>query len=277
MPNRLHIIHKGSIQETYRYYNMEDWSLLLFTSLPYVNSSYIKHWDIRKVLPFEDESFEVIYSFHTLNHLSEVEGGDFLKEIKRILKKGGRGRIVVPDLYFNVTNYLQELEEYKQSPDKQQFIRYEWAALTLLDQVVRSKPGGEMLKRIKERQVDKAQVAMLNGDWFDDVGTSIFLDAQRTLYSTHRRFLLEMWYGFRRKLQVWLLPHKILELHSENWKSYYDDITLQEKLENVGFEKIEVLDYKTSYIENWPKYNFDCSKQADRPLEPSVYIEFIKP
>ncbi len=48
--------------------------------------------------PWEDATVDIVYSSHTLEHLSKKEGYVFLRECHRVLKKGGIIRIVVPDL-----------------------------------------------------------------------------------------------------------------------------------------------------------------------------------
>lgn len=48
--------------------------------------------------PWKDATVDIVYSSHTLEHLSKEEGNVFLRECHRVLKKGGIIRIVVPDL-----------------------------------------------------------------------------------------------------------------------------------------------------------------------------------
>ncbi|MBW2142681.1 MAG: methyltransferase domain-containing protein [Deltaproteobacteria bacterium] len=62
--------------------------------------------DLRKKFPWKDNSIDVIYSSHTLEHLSKKEGGFFLQECHRVLKEGGLIRIIVPDLKVLVLRYI---------------------------------------------------------------------------------------------------------------------------------------------------------------------------
>lgn len=69
-------------------------------------------WDSRIVLhdlctpfPWPDATAEVIYSSHTLEHLSRADGVSFLKECRRVLRPGGLIRILVPDLSPIVQDY----------------------------------------------------------------------------------------------------------------------------------------------------------------------------
>lgn len=61
--------------------------------------------DLRKPLPFNDNSVDFVYSSHFLEHLSKQECDKLLKEIYRILKKGAILRLVVPDLDFYMNQY----------------------------------------------------------------------------------------------------------------------------------------------------------------------------
>ncbi|HED35972.1 MAG TPA: methyltransferase domain-containing protein, partial [Gammaproteobacteria bacterium] len=65
----------------------------------------IKIHDLTKKFPWEDNSIKVIYSSHTLEHLSKEEGRFFLKECYRVLDDNGIIRIVVPDLEVIVKSY----------------------------------------------------------------------------------------------------------------------------------------------------------------------------
>ena len=53
--------------------------------------------DVR-VLPFKTESFDVVYSSHTLEHFEQKQIGAVLDEWLRVLAPGGELRLVVPDL-----------------------------------------------------------------------------------------------------------------------------------------------------------------------------------
>jgi len=55
-------------------------------------------WDARRSLPFQNESCEGIFTEHFLEHLEPtLEAPTFMRECHRILKKGGKIRILVPD------------------------------------------------------------------------------------------------------------------------------------------------------------------------------------
>jgi len=64
--------------------------------------------DVRKTLPFPDNSMDAIYSSHLLEHLHLENAKALLKECYRVLKPNGVLRIVVPDLKDIVLKYLEE-------------------------------------------------------------------------------------------------------------------------------------------------------------------------
>ncbi|MFA4983311.1 MAG: methyltransferase domain-containing protein [Candidatus Micrarchaeia archaeon] len=52
--------------------------------------------DASKSLPFKDETFDVVYSAFVIEHIRD--GGAFVKEIARVLKRGGRAIIRTADV-----------------------------------------------------------------------------------------------------------------------------------------------------------------------------------
>lgn len=53
--------------------------------------------DVRSGLPYSTGSVDMIYTSHFLEHLSYKEGASFLRECRRVLKKDGVIRVIVPD------------------------------------------------------------------------------------------------------------------------------------------------------------------------------------
>ena len=64
--------------------------------------------DIRKRLPFEDESVDYIYLSHVLEHLRKYEAQRVLRDCWRILKGRGIVRVVVPDLELLAEKYIEK-------------------------------------------------------------------------------------------------------------------------------------------------------------------------
>lgn len=55
-------------------------------------------WDLRRGLPVEDASCELIYCEHLLEHLTVEQGLTFLRECRRALTKAGVLRVAMPSL-----------------------------------------------------------------------------------------------------------------------------------------------------------------------------------
>jgi predicted SAM-dependent methyltransferase len=64
------------------------------------------NWDLRKSLPFKDESVDFIFNEHLIEHLTVEEGQEVIKDLMRVLKPGGVLRIATPDLEVTVDKYL---------------------------------------------------------------------------------------------------------------------------------------------------------------------------
>ena len=63
-------------------------------------------YDVRKKLPFDDNSLDAIYASHFLEHLYLTEAQKLLCDCYRILRPGGVIRMVVPDLRVIVLEYM---------------------------------------------------------------------------------------------------------------------------------------------------------------------------
>lgn len=63
--------------------------------------------DVRKI-PVPDETFDIVFSSHTLEHFSWLQSDKILKEWTRILKVGGEMRIVVPNVRFSAQRIYED-------------------------------------------------------------------------------------------------------------------------------------------------------------------------
>lgn len=63
-----------------------------------LKSGVFRHADIAKRLPLPDECADAVYTGHTLEHLYREDSERLLREILRVLKRGGVVRINVPSL-----------------------------------------------------------------------------------------------------------------------------------------------------------------------------------
>lgn len=77
-------------------------------------------WDLfsLKAMPFGDGSAEVIYTSHTIEHISNEAAANVFRESRRVLKPGGFLRVVTP----NIDLYYQAFR----NGDKQFFYWHHW-------------------------------------------------------------------------------------------------------------------------------------------------------
>lgn len=114
----------------------------------------IKH-DLRKKLPFKDNTVDFIYNEHLIEHLTVDEGVKLLKGLYRILKPEGVLRIATPGLEYVISQYVnnnwKEQEwvkkyHYEWLQTKAEFINLsfrEWGHKFLYDEE-------ELIRRFKE-------------------------------------------------------------------------------------------------------------------------------
>jgi len=63
--------------------------------------------DLTKKFPWTDNSIDVVYTSHTLEHFTKKDGRIFLIECHRVLRKNGIIRIVVPNLRSHMDDYMK--------------------------------------------------------------------------------------------------------------------------------------------------------------------------
>lgn len=68
----------------------------------------IRKCDVTKELPFKDSSVDCIYTNNMLEHLTQKDIMNVLKECHRVLKKDGILRLVVPDLSQHIASYAKD-------------------------------------------------------------------------------------------------------------------------------------------------------------------------
>jgi predicted SAM-dependent methyltransferase len=263
-----------------------EWSHVRFTGMPQPNEPKLINSNLKKPLPFAANTFDALYSFHVMEHLSLEAGANHLKEMYRLLKPGAVCRVSTPDLEFFTQDYLKQLQLYNQQPDQTQYQKYQWALLNVIDQAVRRRSGGKMIDAIRDNDFVEDHLKYLNGDLLlaltdlpvptlKNVLTNKieYVDGTRTSVSFRCKafFLI----GLQKAISYLHRPWQ-LKLTYENNLWCYDPILLSRLFEQAGFKNVVVRDYKTSGIGHWERYNFDQSAYGDYPLEPSLYVEGVK-
>jgi predicted SAM-dependent methyltransferase len=98
----------------------------------YGHGRELVYLDVRKPFPLPDESFDVVFSEHLLEHLTYAEGQRCLRECYRVLRPGGRVRVATPSL-----ERLAQL--YDGGEVQERYVR--WAVETLEPELDAPLPG----------------------------------------------------------------------------------------------------------------------------------------
>lgn len=250
----------------------------------------VRSHDLRRGIPYPDESFDLVYHAHLLEHFPKKTAPLFLLECRRVLKRAGVIRIAVPDLERIARGYLEAFEKVSQSlPSWKE--KYDWMMLELYDQTVRERSGGacfEYLRRdpipnwdyIYERvgaeaiaardaaraeHVDQAGEHPGLGDkWgyvFRNLGQVIRNKLKRSVLSDDERAALELG-QFRRRGEI------------HQWM--YDAYSLARLLVEIGFSDPRPCGATESLIPDWVEYCLDNGPDGTPYKPDSLYMEAVK-
>ena len=268
------------------------WNNLYFSLLPQPpGEGDILYYDIRRPFPFEDNSFDGIYAFHIIEHLTPVEAGVFALELFRVLKPGGICRISTPDLEEITREYLKQLNECWERPTEKNVVRYDWIKLEMLDQMVRDKNGGVMKETVEAGYFDPEYAKERYGEVFREFvapppepgpsdktrqGSAVVkkLTPSKLVRAVINR-LRGLVYRYQLKKKEAMLggdPRRTLEIN----KWTHDRLSLKLLLSEAGFTSFKKKTYAQSDIPGWDRYQLDTSDNGGHPIEPSLYVEVYK-
>jgi len=114
----------------------------------------IIRWDLRKGIPFEPSSFDVLYHSHFLEHIDPQFVLGLLKDCYRVLKPGGILRVVVPDLELLVSQYQSALQAVDADRPAAAKLHHQ-AVVDLFDQMVRSEATGAKTQKRWVRWIEQ--------------------------------------------------------------------------------------------------------------------------
>src|SRR5689334_3361624 len=114
------------------------WRNLDLHSIP----PHVEAWSVKQGIPCASKTAMMCYAAHLIEHLTPEAAESFLKECHRVLEPCGIIRIVVPDLEVICRRYLTQFDEAVSGFGDE--CAYDWCVLELLDQLVRSRSGGEV-------------------------------------------------------------------------------------------------------------------------------------
>ncbi len=236
----------------------KDWINLDFKS----NSEYVIEYDLHTALPFENESVDVGYTSHVLEHFSKCFAPKFLEECFRVLKPNAILRVVVPDLEQLMRNYIQFLDKAKKGDiDSQE--KYEWTMIELFDQMVRNFSGGNMLEYWKQNPMPQEKFVI------ERIGS----EAQNVIEKI-------------RKNPNMKLSDKCIQQSAEEIGKFrasgevhqwmYDEYSLRKLLMEIGFTNISVKKANESNIKNFNSYLLDIEHDNSIRKPDSLFMEAQK-
>lgn len=234
----------------------------------------VKRADLTKRLPFANQSFDVIYSSHVLEHINRDHVPILLAECNRLLRRGGKIRIVVPDFYEMITSYLAYVETG-------QWVKARFVKDEILDQCVREKSGGKLLywyDLAKGDEILRKFISDRNGHFITKTNAENREDSRRANLDINRvwRACTRRYFLFLTKL---LPPEYRKNLVSfthlgELHKWVYDFREMETLLEQAGFWDVVKVEANLSQIKDFPMIPLDITDSGHvRKGRQSMYIE----
>lgn len=252
------------------------------------SSSEVRSHDIRKGLPFVEESFDACYCSHMLEHLNRQEGYRLIVEMHRVLRSGGTARLVVPDLEAIARMYLFTLDLLLAGhPDRKS--EYDWMVLELIDQVARDTSGGEMARALSSgdettREFILSRIGMeaerfwerRAKPWHERFaarlragGVPWFLQMAR--FSVAKLFVI----GIAGREGLECFREGIFRRSGEVHRWMYDRYSLSQLLRKAGFQQINICNANESEIPGFVAYELDTIRGRVRKPD-SLYVEATK-
>lgn len=253
-----------------------DWINIDFHS----ESSEVQQVNLLDGFPFPEQHFNAVYSSHVLEHFDRLQGLFLIKESFRILKKGGIIRIVVPDLEGSCREYIRVLGMTDCDVQKRKL--YDWAIVELLDQLVRSKPSGqmgEMLGKIMASGDAEMIAHVINRTQRSVSAPADSASILKTIKKlTPQKLYVKCIYLYVRGISR-LLPKNIRSMVfvetaiGERHRWMYDKYGLQLLLREAGFTDVQSFSYNESNIPDFNCYCLDCSPTGLAYKNNSIYLE----
>lgn len=264
---------------------LPEWTNVDFVS---TNEGVISH-NLTLGIPFEDNSFDVVYHSHVLEHFPKNQAEIFISECYRVLKPNGIIRIAVPDLEQIARLYIQQLEMVKNDSTQINKANYDWSVIELYDQTVRENSGGEMAKFWSQSEIinDHWLIERLGGEYlnFKNGLKNSFNKQGNTAKS---KFNLKKYFQFsnyRRRFLPYLIGEpklfELLELArfrrgGEVHQWMYDSYSLGQILKNAGFKEVKKVDAFNSSIKDWTENQWLDVENGNVRKPDSLFMEAKK-
>lgn len=255
---------------------------------------YVISCDLSRGIPAEDDSFDVVYHSHVIEHFRKDDALRFMNECRRVLKPGGIYRVATPDLERICRTYLEKLASVR-AGKSEDVHDYEWMLLEMYDQTVRERGGGGMLDYLRQNPIPNEAfvygrigeegrnlVRQLREDRSGERknrpgplnmkkvhrGIDLLVDRVRT------DVIARLMFG---QDGVKALKIGQFRLSGEVHQWMYDQYSLAELMSKAGFEGTIVQSASSSLIPEWAGFNLDTLQDGTIYKPDSMYMEAIKP
>jgi predicted SAM-dependent methyltransferase len=225
-------------------------------------------YNLYRPLPFRENSVDVVYHSHLLEHFPKRYAPVFLQECLRVLKPGGIIRVVVPDLEQIARLYLTSLEKSIEG-DRKARDRYEWILLELFDQMVRNRSGGEMLTYWRQNPMPAESFVI------ERCGSEV-LSALAVLRNPSNSIPPEPEEGFIPERELDLKNMGEFRLSGEVHQWMYDRYSLGLLFQKTGFQDIRTCRADESAIPDFNDYLLDLEKEGSVRKPDSLFMEARK-
>lgn len=266
-----------------------DWTNIDFIS---TGERVIAH-NLTEGIPQPDNTFDVVYHSHVLEHFSKSQAKSFLAECYRVLKPGGTIRIAIPDLEQIARTYLENLEQ-AQAGSAAAGDNHHWMVIEMLDQSVRNHSGGDMAAYLTQEIIPNQAFAI---DRLGTEGKKLIAAGQqqrveRQQVAAADRQWLKPLYRFIRypnlrrdtilKLLLGKSDYQALEIgrfrvSGEVHQWMYDRYSLTKLLQETCFTAIVSRTATESYLPNWIGFNLDTEPDGSIYKPDSLFMEAKKP
>ena len=234
-------------------------------------------------IPFPEQSFDVVYHSHVLEHFTREQGEFFMKECFRVLKSNGIVRVLVPDLETIASEYLKNLAGALRGDGRDEQ-NYDWIVLELLDQTARNAPGGNMAAYWRQPRIGNADyVHQRMGAEFSNYRKNLQTQQQQQAERGTPRNAPSLWdraylkSAIRRRLLQWLqsdeqaaqqLEVGKFRLGGEIHQFMYDRFSLQRLLRRSGFSQIKQVTAATTALAGFDDFKWlDLDIETERKTE----------
>jgi len=231
--------------------------------------------------PFPDRAFDVVYSSHVLEHFTPEQAAFLVSEAWRVLKAGGILRTVLPDLEDSCREYMRVLKLDDSDPKKQQL--YKWATIELLDQLVRTNPGGSMGTFMHSVAIsgDRQGIEYIQSRTESHLGTQEPPTGSRLTRITPAKLLTKSMYAYLSLIKR-LVPKNLRPMVwtgttiGERHRWMYDKYGLRLLMQSCGFGDIRFLRHDESAIPGFRDDGLDSNQDGTPYKNVSLYCEATK-